>query len=85
VRERERLRDGKYLGAPGRERERERDTGRGTATERELGWPAGFDRRRWWVGTGGPGTGRWRERDRESDSNMGTRRKIKIIKREIYK
>jgi hypothetical protein len=36
-----------------RERERERgDTGRGRETERELGWPAGFDWRRWWVGTG---------------------------------
>jgi hypothetical protein len=49
-RERERLRDGKYLGAQGRERG---DTGRGRETEKELGWPAGFDWRRWWVGTGG--------------------------------
>jgi hypothetical protein len=54
--EREILRDGKYLGASG---ERKRgDTSRGRATERELRWPAGSNWRRWWVGTGRPGTGR---------------------------
>jgi hypothetical protein len=73
VRETERLRDGKYLGAPGRERERG-DTGQGRATERELIWPAGSNWRRWWVGTGRPGTGRWRERDRESGMEIGYRR-----------
>jgi hypothetical protein len=46
-----------------RERERERgDTGRGRETERELGWPADFDWRRWWVGTGGQEWAMERER-----------------------
>ena len=75
---RERLRDGKYQGAPGRERERG-DTGRGRTMERELGWPAGFDWKRWWGGTGGPGTGRWREREGIGDGVRVLQKRGKIF------